>query len=86
LLQNIYFCIFLANPDDEKLECLCKLMSTVGQKLDEQLKELEQKAKKEGKPGPEEKLMDKFFVTLEKISSGKNISSRIRFAIMVGFS
>lgn len=73
----------IANPDDEKLESLCKLLSTVGKKLDDQLKDLEVKAKKEGKPGPEEKLMEKFFAQLDKLSGDKKICSRIRFAIMV---
>ncbi|OXA39010.1 eukaryotic translation initiation factor 4 gamma 3 [Folsomia candida] len=74
--------LLLSNPDDEKLESLCKLLTTIGQKLDEQLKELEVKTKKEGKPGPEEKWMDKVFVSLSKLSEDKKISSRIRFAIM----
>jgi len=57
----------------------------VGEKLDDQLRELEQKAKKEGKPqaGPQEKLMDNFFLTLDKLSGdSKKFCSRIRFAIM----
>jgi hypothetical protein len=68
----------IATPDEENLECLCKLFTTVGQKLDEQMKELELQKKV-----PEDVRMDKFFATLEKLSGDKKISSRIRFAIMV---
>jgi len=69
---------FKGNPDDEKLECLCKLLTTIGQKLDEQLMQLEMQKKI-----PEDKMMDKFFGTLDKLSGDKKICSRIRFAIMV---
>jgi hypothetical protein len=77
----------IGNADDEKLESLCKLLTTVGSKLDEQLKEAEDKARgKGGVGGPPEKLMDNFFSTLNKLAEDKKISSRIRFAIMVSWN
>lgn len=77
-----------ATPDEDNLECLCKLLTTVGQKLDESLAETEAKFKNvpvDQRPKflPEEKCMDKFFGRLDKLSENKKISSRIRFAIMV---
>jgi len=79
--------MLLATPEEDQLECLCKLLSTVGQKLDESLAETEAKFKsvpadQRPKHLPEEKCMDKFFSRLDKLSEDKKISSRIRFAIM----
>lgn len=71
---------FVATPDDENLECLCKLLTTVGQRLDVQMKKLEEENKT-----PETKIVDKFFTQLDKLANDKKISSRIRFAIMVRF-
>lgn len=87
-LISVYFSNIPATPDEDNLECLCKLLATVGQKLDESLAETEAKFKtvpvdQRPKFLPEEKCMDKFFGRLDKLSENKKISSRIRFAIMV---
>ncbi|CAL8113002.1 unnamed protein product [Orchesella dallaii] len=79
--------MLLATPDEDNLECLCKLLATVGQRLDESLAETEARFKNvslDQRPKflPEEKCMDKFFDKLDKLSGEKKISSRIRFAIM----
>ncbi|XP_066919987.1 uncharacterized protein [Clytia hemisphaerica] len=51
---------------DQDLECLCKLISTVGKQLDHE----------EAKPR-----IDEYFQRLEKIIEKKKISSRIKFAL-----
>lgn len=88
LIQFAFNYCIIATPDEDNLECLCKLLATVGQKLDNSLAETEAKFKSvpiEQRPKflPEEKCMDKFFDRLDKLSGDKKISSRIRFAIMV---
>ncbi|ODN03377.1 Eukaryotic translation initiation factor 4 gamma 3 [Orchesella cincta] len=76
--------LLLYSPDEENLECLCKLLATVGQKLDMQLKSLEDLAQRGDKPKfiPENKWMDRIFKQLETLSGNKKLSSRIRFAIL----
>ncbi|CAL8148141.1 unnamed protein product [Orchesella dallaii] len=76
--------LLLYSPDEENLECLCKLLATVGQKLDMQLKSLEELSQRGDKPKfiPETKWMDRIFKQLESLSSSKKLSSRIRFAIL----
>lgn len=62
--------------DEENLECLCKLLTTIGQALDKSASQKSVKSMKE------------HFDRLEKIigkkkgSSAANISSRIRFMIL----
>ncbi|XP_071840356.1 eukaryotic translation initiation factor 4 gamma 3-like isoform X2 [Apostichopus japonicus] len=61
-------CIFLLlkAKDEESLECMSKLVSTIGQSLDHQ----------KGKA-----LMDQYFNQVDKIIKEKKISSRIRFML-----
>ncbi|KAJ4919571.1 hypothetical protein JOQ06_012521 [Pogonophryne albipinna] len=56
----------LKNHDEESLECLCRLLSTIGKDLD-----LEK-----AKP-----CMDQYFNKMEKIIKDKKTSSRIRFVL-----
>ncbi|XP_066928112.1 eukaryotic translation initiation factor 4 gamma 3-like isoform X2 [Clytia hemisphaerica] len=60
--------IRVSKPDsmEDHLECLCKLLSTVGKQLDHE----------EAKPR-----MDQYFQQIEKIIEKKKISSRIKFAL-----
>lgn len=76
--------LLLFTPDDENLECLCKLLTTVGQLLDIQLQDLEEQASRGKKPKfiPEAKWMDKTFGRLQSLSEDKRLTSRIRFAIL----
>jgi len=81
--------MLLANQDEESLECLCKLLTTVGLKLDTQLKEIENRVKElkaRGQPlpkfVPEENYMDKTFKRLGQLSNDNKLSSRIRFALL----
>eukprot|EP00050_Salpingoeca_kvevrii_P011525 m.16043 g.16043 ORF g.16043 m.16043 type:complete len:804 (-) comp3471_c0_seq1:1830-4241(-) len=60
LLSNV------TNPVPDDVECLCKLLKTLGQKLDHP------KAKKH---------MDAYFARLERLKEGGSLPSRIRFMI-----
>jgi hypothetical protein len=55
--------------DEEYIECLCRLMRTVGKWLDrkEQVKK-----------------MDKYFKLMDKYSKDKRVSTRMRFGLQVG--
>lgn len=91
--------IFLVSTDEEQLECLCKLLTTVGQKLEEQLDEISARVHmvknwKGPKPDdsmkmpkfiPGDQWMTKTFTSLRGLSENKNLSSRIRFALLVSF-
>ncbi|XP_055817621.1 eukaryotic translation initiation factor 4G-like isoform X2 [Solanum dulcamara] len=54
------------NPDEENIEALCKLMSTIGEMIDHA------KAKEH---------MDAYFDRLEKLSNNMKLSSRVRFML-----
>ncbi|XP_077467645.1 eukaryotic translation initiation factor 4 gamma 1 [Stigmatopora argus] len=56
----------LRNQDEESLECLCRLLCTIGKDLDFE----------KAKPR-----MDKYFHQMQKIIKEKNTSSRIRFML-----
>ncbi|XP_058104127.1 eukaryotic translation initiation factor 4G-like isoform X2 [Magnolia sinica] len=54
------------NPDEEDVEALCKLMSTIGEMIDHP------KAKEH---------MDAYFVVMRNLSNNQNMSSRVRFML-----
>ncbi|PHT24657.1 Eukaryotic translation initiation factor 4G [Capsicum baccatum] len=54
------------NPDEENVEALCKLMSTIGEMIDHA------KAKEQ---------MDAYFDRMEKLSNNMKLSSRVRFML-----
>ncbi|KAJ8573417.1 hypothetical protein K7X08_009928 [Anisodus acutangulus] len=54
------------NPDEENIEALCKLMSTIGEMIDHA------KAKEH---------MDAYFDRMEKLSNNMKLSSRVRFML-----
>ncbi|XP_051934758.1 eukaryotic translation initiation factor 4 gamma 1-like isoform X2 [Hippocampus zosterae] len=56
----------LKNHDEESLECLCRLLSTIGKDLDFE----------KAKP-----LMDQYFKQMEKVIKEKKTSARIRFML-----
>ncbi len=60
-------------PGEEEMESLCKLLTTVGQQLDND------RDNKDNKP----KAMDIYFNRLEEMSKNMAFSSRIRFMILV---
>ncbi|KAM3871346.1 eukaryotic translation initiation factor 4 gamma 1-like [Diretmus argenteus] len=57
---------FLMNHDEESLECLCRLLSTIGKEVDIE----------KAKPR-----MDQYFTQMEKIIKERKTSSRIRFML-----
>ena len=59
------------NPKAEEIECLCKLMSTIGHLLDAAT----------SKKGPER--MDAYFSRMHKVKEAKSLESRHRFLIQV---
>ena len=84
--------MLLATQDEENYECLCKLLTTIGQKLDENLKDGEAHAQallkqnKQPKWVPEPHYMDNVFKKLRELSVSKALSSRIQFALLVSSS
>ena len=90
LFLNSVF-IIIGNQDEESYERVCKLLTTVGEKLENQLREQEarvKQAKSKNQPLPkfipEDKFMDRIFDKLRKLSNETTkLSSRIRFALLV---
>merc|ERR1719422_1719654 len=64
----------LKTRDDESLECLCTLLTTVGQVLDQETKQRLSK-------GPQNGLNDLsvYFTEMKKIIEDQRLSSRVRF-------
>ena len=56
----------LNQPDEEDLECLCRLITTVGIKMDD---------------APSQQLMDAYFDRVKRIARISTYSSRIRFSL-----
>lgn len=54
------------NPDEENIEALCKLMSTIGEMIDDQ---------------QSKESMDAYFIMMEKLSKILSLSSRVRFML-----
>ena len=68
----------LKTTDEESLECLCRLLTTVGQELDN---ETNAKLAK----GPAEGLneLSVYFKDMSRITKDKNVCSRVRFLMQV---
>lgn len=77
--------MLLGNQDDESYECLCKLLTTIGQKLEENIITIFKSGNRNAKSRwmPDEKFMPKTFDKLKALSNDLNLSSRIRFALLV---
>ena len=60
-----------AEPDGEKLECLAKLMTTIGKKLDAAALDKKESAK----------FMKAYFKQLKKLEVNKTLDARLRFAL-----
>ena len=65
LLSNV------VNPEEEEIESLCKLLTTVGQSLDNA------KARNH---------MDIYFERMQEMARGSNINSRMQYMLQVGHS
>merc|ERR1719402_500549 len=64
----------LKTTDEESLECLCRLLTTVGQVLDTETK---QRLSKGPQNGPNQ--LDVYFAEMKKITQDKKVCSRVRF-------
>ena len=70
----------LVQTDEESLECLCRLVTTVGALLEEETKGMIAK----GAPGFSH--LDEYFTNMDKIIKEKKTSSRVRFLMQVKLS
>ena len=58
-------------PDSEKLECLAKLLTSIGKKLDAAALDKKESAK----------FMKAYFKQLKKLENNKSLDARLRFAL-----
>ena len=78
-----------ASQNEESYECLCKFLTTIGEKLDENIKDNETQAqalvkqKKQPKWLPEPHYMDNIFKKLRDLSASKTLPPRIGFLLLV---
>jgi len=79
-IKIIFECVIkLFGDDEDNLECLCRLFTTIGKDLDGKAKNQDaQTPKGEGKAKAQ---VDSYFTRLEKIRDGKKVSSRVKFMI-----
>ena len=70
----------LVQTDEESLECLCRLVTTVGALLEEETNGMIAK----GAPGFSH--LDEYFTNMDKIIKEKKTSSRVRFLMQVKLS
>ena len=60
-----------SEPDSEKLECLAKLLTSIGKKLDAAALDKKESAK----------FMKAYFKQLKKLENNKSLDARLRFAL-----
>ncbi|XP_063767489.1 eukaryotic translation initiation factor 4 gamma 3 isoform X8 [Eleginops maclovinus] len=75
----------LKNHDEESLECLCRLLTTIGKDLDFEKAKfqciLEQRSLRSELQADQSPRMDQYFNQMEKIVKERKTSSRIRFML-----
>ena len=71
----------LVQTDDESLECLCRLVTTVGHLLDQETAAVLSKGGQAGFSN-----LDEYFASMNKLVSEKKLSSRVRFLMQVTMS
>ena len=69
----------LVQTDEESLECLCRLVTTVGALLEEETNAMIAK----GGQTPGFSNLDEYFTSMDKIIKEKKTSSRVRFLMQV---
>jgi len=67
----------LKEVDDESLECLCRLLTTVGQELDTETRKRLQTGSAQQNAGIND--LDKYFKEMEVVMKDKKTSARVRF-------
>ena len=68
----------LVQTDDESLECLCRLVTTVGHLLDQETAAVLSKGGQAGFSN-----LDEYFASMNKLVSDKKLNSRVRFLMQV---
>ncbi|XP_065561430.1 uncharacterized protein LOC136027920 isoform X2 [Artemia franciscana] len=88
-IKIMNFCIskLLKSCDEEQLECLCKLISTIGKTYEEEYDAKYQRAVAESKRSGKQLQMqltklDVYLDEMRKLSQSEHLSSRIRFMLM----
>jgi hypothetical protein len=66
---TVLFCGQEQHPKQEDVECLCKLLTTVGQQIDANVKSVPK--------------MDAYFGRITRMSVNKNLEARLRFMLQV---
>ncbi|CAL8148149.1 unnamed protein product [Orchesella dallaii] len=76
--------LLLCSPGEENVECLCTLLTIIGQKLDIQLKNFEELSQSGEKPKfiPETKWMDRIFKQLETLLMLSGLPLNIKHLIL----
>jgi len=69
----------LVKTDEESLECLCNLVTTVGEKLEMETKNMLAKAQAQGTSVPGFSNLDSYFTKMVEITENKSIPARVRF-------
>jgi hypothetical protein len=78
------------NPKLEDLECLCKLLSTIGQQLERGgavkgtagMTQAQLAAKQKEKQAEGKRLMDAYFARIQRLVENKSLDSRLRFMLL----
>ncbi|KAK2728100.1 hypothetical protein QYM36_008546, partial [Artemia franciscana] len=88
-IKIMNFCIskLLKSRDEEQLECLCKLISTIGKTYEEEYDAKYQRAVAESKSSGKQPHMqltklDVYLDEMKKLSQSEDLSSRIKFMLM----
>lgn len=79
--------VFQDLPGEEEMEVLCKLMSTIGEELDQiKTNQLENTNKTKLEYSKAKQLMDSYFTAMMNITKLPNLSARIKSMLMVNIS
>jgi len=78
------------NPKPEDLECLCKLLSTIGQQLERGgavkgqagMTHAQLQARQKDEAAKGRKMMDAYFARIQRLVDNKSLDSRLKFMLM----
>jgi len=89
IIVEVVNTLLVNSSDAENLECLCILLTTIGQKLENQIIAIvEQASSKKGRAPPDRFLTDPKFMTtifnkVKDFSNNESLPPRVRFALLV---
>lgn len=75
----------IENPEEDDMESLCRLLTTVGKQLEEEVMPNKQQLEKSQAQAKAKAVMDIYMDRLGQISHNDRVSSRIRFMVQVRF-